>query len=368
MSHAGIITESTSIGADLKTLTGDVGGAVAGDLANNIDLLGTAAQGLSFTGTPASHQIQGTIANASDTQKGVASFNVDNFTVTTGDVVLSIGTTGALDNAILRADGIGGLTIQSSGITVNDDDMINIPATAYPNDISGISFGSGNETSIREYWDNQLYFKIDNTDVFYMNSVGFGGVSGGGWVSDQDSASTPSLSFANDKNSGFNYEAGDNFSIIAGGRQAGLIQEVSNIAWVTLYNHFDFDGISSGYSNSENVMRQAGVQTTDAVATQIAAITLASNTMVTVEARFNGFKNDYSASCGGFLQYTARNAGAGAIEVAAPIVNIQEDSAAAPIVDADVSGNDVRLLVTGVAAETWNWTVTYNYNFTQTNA
>jgi len=131
---------------------------------------------------------------------------------------------------------------------------------------------------------------------------------------------------------------------------------------------FTLDGIVGSYANSEQVSMQAGVQTTDAVATQIAAIALDSNTMVTVQARINGFKNDYSAACGGCLQYTARRAGAGAVEVAAPIVNVQEDSAGAPTVDADVNGNNVRLLVTGVAAETWNWVATYSYHFTQTNA
>ena len=120
-------------------------------------------------------------------------------------------------------------------------------------------------------------------------------------------------------------------------------------------------------TESENEWKQAGVQTPAAAVTQIAAITLAANTMVTVEARFNGFISDYSASLGGFLRYTARRAGAGAVEVSAPVVDIQEDSGSAPVVDADVSGNDVRLLVTGVAAETWNWTVTYNYNFTKTS-
>jgi len=128
------------------------------------------------------------------------------------------------------------------------------------------------------------------------------------------------------------------------------------------------DGIGAGYANSEQVFKQAGVQTTNTTPTQIAAITLATNTMVTVEARFNGFISDYSASCGGFLQYTARRVAGGALEVSSPIVNVQEDSSGAPTIDADVSGNDVRLLVTGVGAETWNWTVSYNYHFTQTNA
>lgn len=134
---------------------------------------------------------------------------------------------------------------------------------------------------------------------------------------------------------------------------------------------FDFltlDDISGSYADSEQVFRQAGVQTTDATPTQIAAITLATNTMVSVEARINGFKNDYSASCGGKVFYVARRVAGSAVEVGTPVVDVIEDSASAPTVDADVSGNDVRLLVTGVGSETWNWVVSYNYHFTKTNA
>jgi hypothetical protein len=136
----------------------------------------------------------------------------------------------------------------------------------------------------------------------------------------------------------------------------------------TLTGTFTHQGIAAGYTNAENIQKQAGVQTTDGAATAIDTIALATNTMVTVEARFNGFKSDFSESCGGFLKYTARRAGAGAVEVAAPIVDIQEDAVGSPVVDADVNGNNVRLLVTGVNPDTWNWTVTYNYHFTQTNS
>ena len=131
---------------------------------------------------------------------------------------------------------------------------------------------------------------------------------------------------------------------------------------------FTHDGITGSYADSEQVYKQAGVQTTNTTPTQIAAITLSTNTMVTVEARINGFIDDFSASCGGRIFYTARRVAGGAVEVGAPIVDVIEDSAGAPTVDADVSGNDVRLLVAGVGVETWNWVVTYNYNFTKTNA
>jgi len=134
------------------------------------------------------------------------------------------------------------------------------------------------------------------------------------------------------------------------------------------FDSLTVDDISGSYADAEQVFKQAGVQTTDATVTQGAAITLSTNTMVTVEARINGFRSDYSASCGGRIFYVARRVAGSAVEVGAPVVDVIEDSASAPTVDADVSGNDVRLLVQGVAGQTWNWVVTYNYNFTKTNA
>jgi len=127
-------------------------------------------------------------------------------------------------------------------------------------------------------------------------------------------------------------------------------------------------GISSGFTGSSNEFRQAGIQTTDATVTPIATITLDTNTMVTINARFNGFRNDYAEALGGYMQYTVRRVAGGAIEVSSPNVTTDSDSAGTPSVDGDVSGNDVRLLVQGNAGETWAWTVTYDYNFLKTNA
>jgi len=71
--------------AGLVTLTTD-GGIATIDGVQNIDLLGTAAQGVSTAG--AGSTVTLTIADATAAQKGVASFNVVDFVVAAGDVVL----------------------------------------------------------------------------------------------------------------------------------------------------------------------------------------------------------------------------------------------------------------------------------------
>jgi hypothetical protein len=105
------------------------------------------------------------------------------------------------------------------------------------------------------------------------------------------------------------------------------------------------------------------VQTTDATVTAIATIPLAEDSAVLVEANVIGAIADYSAACGGFLRYIARRAGAGAVEISPPIVDVLEDSTGSAYFDADVDGNNIRLLVTGVTAETWNWSCSYKISF-----
>ena len=106
--------------------------------------------------------------------------------------------------------------------------------------------------------------------------------------------------------------------------------------------------------------KQSIVQTTDATPTAIATIVMPTNTVYAVTATITGFKSDYSAALGGTVVYTARRAASTAIEVAVPSVVVQTDST--PAIDADVNANNIRILVTGVAAETWNWTCSYIFN------
>jgi hypothetical protein len=71
-----------AIAATPTTFTEDTGSATPA--ANNLNILGTSAQGIATSGTAATVTI--TAANATSTQKGVASFNASQFTVTTGAV------------------------------------------------------------------------------------------------------------------------------------------------------------------------------------------------------------------------------------------------------------------------------------------
>ena len=97
------------------------------------------------------------------------------------------------------------------------------------------------------------------------------------------------------------------------------------------------------------------LQTTDATPTAIITNELNANSVVCIEATVTGASSDFSEGYTNYIKYTARRAGGGAIQVAAASVTPQTDSASAPTVTADVSGNNMRILCTGVAAVTWKW-------------
>jgi hypothetical protein len=130
----------------VNTLTTDSGTATS--VSNNIDVLGTAAQGISTSGS--GDTVTLTMANATDTQKGVASFDATDFIVTNGAVTLAstptsidyITDSGTATEAGGEIDVLGGTNIATTGsgntITVNFDGTLPVTSggtgqTSYTN-------------------------------------------------------------------------------------------------------------------------------------------------------------------------------------------------------------------------------------------
>jgi len=108
----------------LQQLTGDTGTAVI-DASDNIDVVGNASQGVSTSGAATTLTV--TVADATDTTKGVASYNATDFTVTAGNVVLGdtivkqvsadAGDATPVSN-VVTITGAGGITTSASGSTI----------------------------------------------------------------------------------------------------------------------------------------------------------------------------------------------------------------------------------------------------------
>lgn len=129
----------------------------------------------------------------------------------------------------------------------------------------------------------------------------------------------------------------------------------------------EFRGIPIGFTDTDFITCQAGVQTGDATPTSIALIALDDLRSMTVKATVTGARADHSASLAGSLVYGARRAGGGATELSPAIVNIMHDGGGTVDINGGVSANDVSLLVTGEAGTTWNWVTTYHYQILNTN-
>ena len=109
---------------------------------------------------------------------------------------------------------------------------------------------------------------------------------------------------------------------------------------------------------------QATVQTTDATATQVAAIDIDEGQGITVEGRFNGLRDDYTECTGGrFYAVFRRPSGGNVTLVGSAVVDVQDDSSGSPTmtITADTGNQTIDLNCVGEAAKTFNWTVFYSY-------
>lgn len=130
-----------------------------------------------------------------------------------------------------------------------------------------------------------------------------------------------------------------------------------------------FDGISTGYSDSQWHLRQEELQTTDATPTALVTIPLVEGEMITINATINGFQSDFTDACGATCSMTCyRPTGGNVTQVGEELINVNSTSTAVITADVNVGTQSMVIYATGVAAETWNWVSTHQYMFTKTNA
>jgi len=122
-----------------------------------------------------------------------------------------------------------------------------------------------------------------------------------------------------------------------------------------------------GFTGSQREFAQAALQTSDGSATQMFTITLDEDQCISMNCRITAMRDDYTSALVGQIFYGARRESGGAVEIGAPIVDILEDNASTPSIDAEVNGNDMRVTVTGLAGQTWNWVASYDYHAVNTN-
>ena len=105
------------------------------------------------------------------------------------------------------------------------------------------------------------------------------------------------------------------------------------------------------------------VQTTNATPTALTTIALDPNSVVTAFVEICAANAAFSAGAAATVLVGARRAGAGAIIINSPVINILDDFGSAISVNVAVVGNDMDIVVTGIAATTINWKALTNLVF-----
>lgn len=133
-------------GSVVQTITGNIGGAITPDAANNFDLVGT--DPLTFTGNPALNIITATIANASEIQIGAVELATAAETTTGTSVALSVHPAGL--NTKLGPQTLNGLLYGQGGAGTNlgalaaaTNGQIPIGNTGNPPTLGTITAGPG---------------------------------------------------------------------------------------------------------------------------------------------------------------------------------------------------------------------------------
>jgi len=133
---------------------------------------------------------------------------------------------------------------------------------------------------------------------------------------------------------------------------------------------YQFSPVSAGYSGSQREYRQSSIQTTDATPTDIVSIALAEGEMISVEARINAYRSDFTEALVARVFTGARRGTGGNVVVINSNLDIFEDSSGSPTitVNADVGNQTLDIRFAGEALKTYNVVASYEYHKTLTNA
>lgn len=130
-----------------------------------------------------------------------------------------------------------------------------------------------------------------------------------------------------------------------------------------------FQGIVSGFNGSSSYTSQSGLQTSGNTAQTLASVTLNESESITLSGTITAAKDDHTDMVGGnFLICARRSSGGNVTLIGSPVINVESSSAASFTCDVDVSTQTVRIRITGVVGETYNWTCSYTYQKVLTNS
>jgi hypothetical protein len=119
--------------------------------------------------------------------------------------------------------------------------------------------------------------------------------------------------------------------------------------------------ILDGVDLADTIRTTDTLQTTDATTTAITTLHIEDDTMITIEGRINGYKDDFSEAIGSFYFGTFRKTGGTIVQVGTTNYITDNDFGAAPVLDLNTDGTNILFDVKGIAATVINWTNSYEY-------
>lgn len=133
------------------------------------------------------------------------------------------------------------------------------------------------------------------------------------------------------------------------------IESVGTVSSLTLMQ-------SSGFTGGNAVSQVAGVQTTNATQTVLASVVVNASETITLTGTITGAQSDHSNAIGGNYTIVATRTAAGNVTLTGSVItNVESSSTATFTCGVDTVTQTVRILVTGVAATTYNWVANYTY-------
>lgn len=105
-------------------------------------------------------------------------------------------------------------------------------------------------------------------------------------------------------------------------------------------------------------------QTINANAKTLTSFIIPNNSMITIQGRVNGIKDDFTASMGSFYFAVFKKTGGVVTQVDATTYINKDDFASSPIVNVNTDGISILVDVTGLLLTTINWQNSYEYTLT----
>jgi hypothetical protein len=314
-------------------------------------------------------------------------------TVSGGNITGIGGTLGTVDNAVPRADGTGGVTAQGSDIVIDDATTSTQANVAITNQHAGQTNSAlvlspkgtgaliagakpdGTSTGGNARGDFAIDLQLSRTSSGQVATGQRSAICGGG-------ENATSNSYAGVLAGHQNGASGSRSAICAGqtnsasGSRSGVLSGNTNTASATsavtvggeqaVSDRFSMLAHASGrFAANGDAQRARFVlrcKTTTNTGVEMALdgsttyLGIPSGKIIACTFNITGSKSDGSAVAHYLRQYCVKNVGGTSTEVYAP-VTIGTDNAAGTTIALSVNNTDdtLRILVTGVASETWRW-------------